>query len=160
MVPRTLSPIIAAVIITSLGGLNMGAYSLRPIYNIQLVLTVIVVLSIFLWLKSPRVDSTKTDSKPIEKGSGFLQDFREVFKGEVALKRYLAFSIVSNFGTNVVTAFIPLWMVKVKGADAYTLGLVTAAGMITAMFLQIPVGRLSDKIGRKKPIIYSAHSPI
>jgi len=37
-----------------------------------------------------------------------------------------------------------------KGADQYIIGSMTTVGMITAMILQVPVGRLSDKIGRKK----------
>jgi MFS family permease len=51
---------------------------------------------------------------------------------------------------NTALAFLPLWIVNVKGADQYIIGSMTTVGMITAMILQVPVGRLSDKIGRKK----------
>jgi MFS family permease len=41
-------------------------------------------------------------------------------------------------------------MVNVKGADPYILGIMSTLSMGISTFIQMPVGRLADKIGRKK----------
>jgi MFS family permease len=46
--------------------------------------------------------------------------------------------------------FTPLWIVDVKGADPYILGLMGTASTLVSILLQIPAGRLADKIGRKR----------
>ena len=46
--------------------------------------------------------------------------------------------------------FVPLWMVNVKGASPYILGVMGTVGVATALLLQVPSGRLSDRVGRKR----------
>ena len=41
-------------------------------------------------------------------------------------------------------------IVQVKGADPYILGILGTLSIVTSALLQIPMGRLADKIGRKK----------
>jgi len=147
-IPRPLAPIAAAIIVAHYGGIN--AEGVRPLFYIQLILSLLVFIGIAIWLKGPKVDSTEKATELVKKGSGFIQDFRDVFKGERYLKRYMTMQAIRTIGMNTATSFIPLWMVNVKGADPYILGLTTVAGMIVSVILQIPVGRLSDKIGRKK----------
>ena len=149
-IPRIFSPIIAAIIIANLGGLNSGADAIRPLYSIQLALAMLVFISVALLVKTPQGDSVEKTVEPVKKGRGFIQDFRDLFKGERYLTRYIAMSAIRRIGMNTAMAFVPLWMVNVKGVDQYILGTMTAVGMVTAMLLQIPVGRLSDRIGRKK----------
>ena len=153
--PRIFAPMIAAVIIAHFGGLTAenAAESIRPIYFIQVVLAILVFISIAFLVKAPKGDSVEKTVEQGKKGGGFIQDFRDVFKGEIGLKRWLAMSVVRNIGMSTAMAFIPLWMVNEKKADPYVLGLTAAVGMATAMLLQIPVGKLSDKIGRKKTVL-------
>jgi len=46
--------------------------------------------------------------------------------------------------------FAPLWIVEIKKADQYLLGLLGTLSIGTSLLLQIPMGKLADKIGRKK----------
>jgi MFS family permease len=50
----------------------------------------------------------------------------------------------------VAAPFIPLWKVSVKGATPAIFGMMGTATVIVSLLLQIPVGRVSDKFGRKK----------
>jgi MFS family permease len=151
-IPRIFSPIIAAIIITQLGGLSMGSEAIRPLYYIQFVLAILVILAIAILVNHSQDDAVKNTANPVRSERSFIQDFRDLFQGERYLTRYIAMSAIRTIGMNTAIAFVPLWMVNVKGANQYILGLMTATGMVTSMLLQVPVGRLSDRIGRKKTI--------
>jgi len=154
--PQSVAPIVAAVTVAHFGGLEAGATAIRPLYFIQLVLAIVAIFGIFLWLKTPKDDLSKRIHESSDesgsqgkKGRGFIQDIREVFEGEKCLKRWIFTFALRQIQNNVAMAFIPLWLVM-KGATPYTLGTMTAVGMISYTLLQIPVGMLSDRIGRKK----------
>jgi MFS family permease len=147
-IPRIFTSMIAAVIITNFGGMN--ATGIRPLYFIQLVLGSFVFLAIALWLKPPSKTPMKKTVKDTEAEGGFIQDFRDVFKGEKWLKRWILIMFIRNVGLRLSLPFIPLWIVNEKGANPYMLGLMGTAGIIVAILLQIPAGKLADKIGRKR----------
>lgn len=147
-IPRIFTSMIAAVIITHFGGMN--ATGIRPLYFIQLVLGSFVFLAIALWLKPPSKTPMKKTVKDTEAEGGFIQDFRDVFKGEKWLKRWILIMFIRNVGLRLSLPFIPLWIVNEKGANPYMLGLMGTAGIIVAILLQIPAGKLADKIGRKR----------
>ncbi len=150
-IPRTVAPLAAAVLVTHFGGIT--ADGIRPLYALQLGLAVVVVLAIAIWLQPPSGDASDAPQASVRVGRGFLQDFRDVFTGEQYLTRYLVMSAIRSIGMNTAMAFIPLWMVQEKQADPYILGAATIGGMVVAILLQIPVGRLSDRIGRKKTFL-------
>ena len=150
-IPRTVAPLAAAVIVTHFGGIT--ADGIRPLYALQLGLAVVVVLAIAVWLQPPSGAASDAPRASVRGGRGFLQDFRDVFAGERYLTRYLVMSAIRSIGMNTAMAFIPLWMVQEKQADPYVLGAATIGGMVVAILLQIPVGRLSDRIGRKKTFL-------
>ena len=150
-IPRLFTSIAAAVIVTYFGGVNTEG--IRPLYIIQLILSTLVLLSISLWLKPPTVSHRNPINHAYEEEAshtGFLQGFRDVFKGEKWLKRWVIVMICRNVGMRLALPFVPLWIVNVKGADPYLLGLMGTAGTVVSLVLQLPVGRLADKIGRKR----------
>jgi len=142
------APMTAAIIVASFGGIN--AKGIRPLYSIQLLLTIFVFLFI---AKKLEALPTHVDQKKDRFGServGLIEDFRELFKGERWLKRWMALRIIRQFGMRIAMPFTTLWIVNVKGADPYILGIMGTASIVMSSFLQIPAGRLADKIGRKK----------
>ena len=144
----TFAPMIAAIIVANSGGIN--ARGIRPLYSIQLLLAMFVFLFMASRLQTltTRVDRRKDE--PDKEGAGFVQDFRELFRGERWLKRWMALRMIRQFGMSVAMPFVPLWMVNVKGADPYILGVMGTVSAIISSLLQIPAGRLADKIGRKR----------
>lgn len=142
------APMSAAIIVVHFGGIN--ARGIRPLYYIQLILAIFVFLFIASKLETlPSSVDSKKERFGYER-AGFIQDFRELFKGEKWLKRWMTLRIIRQFGMRIVVPFAPLWMVNVKGADPYILGIMGTASIMMSSLFQIPAGRLADRIGRKK----------
>jgi len=150
-IPRLFTSIIAAFIVTHFGGVN--ADGIRPLYLIQLFLSTLVVVAISLWLKpatNTTQDTVVQENQIRVSRVGFFQGFKDVFKGEKWLKRWMVVMISRNLGMRLALPFAPLWLVNVKGADPYILGIMGTAGTLVSLLLQLPVGRLADKVGRKR----------
>lgn len=147
---RTFTPMIAAVVVVTFGGIN--AQGIRPLYYIQLVVAAFVFLLLAVKLKPlPRSLVPKKGVRGVRaRVTGFVQDFRDLFRGEKALKRWVLLRLVRNFAMRLAVPFSPLWMVDMKGATPQILGLMGTVSIVTSLLLQIPAGRLSDQIGRKK----------
>jgi MFS family permease len=153
--PCTVAPLVAAFLVVTFGGIT--AQGIRPLYIISLALYLGVFLTVLVKLKPllPRQTSSenppdKTDAESGSNAAGFIEDFKELFRGEKWLKRWIIISSIRNLGQRVLMPFVPLWMVNVKRADPIILGIIGAVGIITWVVFQIPAGRLTDKIGRKK----------
>ena len=149
-IPRLVTSVVAAIIVTYFGGVN--AEGIRPLYFIQLVLGTFVFLAIAIWL-APATNSNEHNARIQRNRSdhgGVIADFREVFAGEPWLKRWLVIMILRNVGMRLAMPFTPLWIVDVKGADPYILGLMGLGNTLVGLLLQLPVGRLADRIGRKR----------
>lgn len=146
-IPTIFAPMIAAIIVVRSGGIN--AAGIRPLYYIQVLLGLLVFASIALWLKAPEV-SAKSITMSARKVSSIIRDFRDEFKDERWIKRWMIVNIIRSMDVRLVAPFVPLWIVSVKKADPYILGAMGIVGVAVGMILQIPVGRLADRIGRKK----------
>jgi MFS family permease len=142
------APATAAVIVANFGGIN--ASGIRPLYVLQVILAMIVFLYLSAKLEplEPNPDNGKEKVSP--KISVMIQNFKELFSGERWLKRWVILFVIRNFGMSIAMPFTALWLVNVKNADPYTLGAMGSLGAIASTLLQIPVGRLADRIGRKK----------
>lgn len=149
-IPTAFAPMAAAVIVATFGGIN--AQGIRPLYYVQLVAIALVILFIIFMLEPSETRLVANRSKSAPRTS-LVEGFRELFRGERWLKHWAIIMGFRRFGWSIATPFIPLWMVDIKGADPYILGAVGTAGMVTSALLQIPTGRLADKIGRKKAFL-------
>jgi len=149
-IPNIFAPMIAAIIVSHFGGIN--TQGIRPLYFIQLAVIMFTILFVSVMLKplsthlSVKESKSKFDSKKIS----FIEDFKDLFRGERWLKHWAVIMSIRQFGMSIAMPFIPLWMVQVKGADPYILGILGTLSVVTSALLQIPMGRLADKIGRKK----------
>lgn len=144
-IPSIFTPIIASAIVIAFGGIS--AQGIRPLYTIQMFLTLIIAVFVAFTMKSPR-DQPAT--KKASNGMNLIEGFRELFKGEKGLKKWTVIMSLWYFASSLSIMYIPLWMVNVKGADPYILGTMSTLSMGISTFLQVPVGRLADKIGRKR----------
>lgn len=98
-------PMIAAVSVASFGGIN--AQGIRPLYYMQTVLSVFILLFVSLRLQTPQI--TQSEEKV-----GFIQEFQELLKSEKWLKRWMLLESLRRCAMSISMPFIPLWMVKVK----------------------------------------------
>jgi len=59
-------------------------------------------------------------------------------------------SVLSWLPSAMAGPFLLLYAHEIKGADAYTLGLMGSATTAIGLLMGIPLGRLADRIGRKR----------
>ncbi len=142
------APMAAAVMVASFGGINVEG--IRPLYFVQLFLAVFVFLFVAVKLETLPTRVDRGEEKWGSKATRFVQDFQELFEGERWLKRWMVVRMVQQFGMRMAMPFVSLWMVNVKGADPYVLGVVGAASAMMSSLLQVPAGRLADRVGRKR----------
>jgi len=147
-IPSIFAPMTAAVIVTTFGGIN--PQGIRPLYLIQIFVVTSIILFIAVMLKNPPAQSVTRKYEPRMKNAGLIQDFKDLFRGEKWLKEWAIVISMWQIAMSISAPFVPLWMVEVKGADPYILGTMSMLGMVAAAILQFPMGKMADKIGRRK----------
>jgi len=147
-IPNLFAPMTAAVIVAGFGGINVQG--IRPLYIVQIVSIVFVIIFVTFMLESPSTQPITSREGTSSSKTSIIEDFRDLFKGEKWLKHWTIIMSMWRVGMSVAAPFIPLWIVNVKGADPYILGAMGTLGIVTSALLQIPAGRLADRIGRKK----------
>ena len=140
-IPSLFAPTVAAIIIGYFGGISVRG--IRPLYWIQLIGGVLLYLLVLFSLK-------EIERPPVRKSNGFIGDYQEVFRSGRNLKRWILFSLVGSFSFHMMLPFTQLYAFQVKGADQYVVGLMTSAGMLVQAFLSPMLGRVADRLGRKR----------
>jgi len=148
-------PMVGALLVTTFGGVNVDG--IRPLFFVTFAGTVAVFLLILTQLSNRRW-GTLGESKP-----SFFKDISQVFKRGHNLKRFIVINFITLIPWGMVLPFMTLFAHEVKGADQYILGGMITGMALTSLVLGIPLGRLADKIGRKKvlflmaPLFYAAN---
>ena len=137
-----IAPMLGAVLVTTFGGVNVSG--IRPLFFVGLVGIIATFFLILIQLSNRRW------GKLVETDSNFLGDLSQVFKQGYNLKRWLVIASVSYLPFGMLLPFTQPFAYEVKGADQYILGAMVTGFALTPLILGIPVGRLADKIGRKK----------
>jgi len=141
-----LAPVVAAHLVTVFGGLN--AQGIRPLYCIRFVGYGFIFLFVAAQLREPRpAQAAVAGAAP-----GFIGDFKRLFEGGVPLRRWVIIVCLTALPTAMTLPFLQLFAHQVKGADQYLLGGMTMAAVMTQFLFGVPLGRLADKMGRKKTI--------
>jgi MFS family permease len=137
-----IGPLVGAIIVASSLSGTVDADAIRPLFGIGLVITLVTFVIVLTQL-SPQRWSTGF-------GRGALfGDLREVLGGRYR-KRWLVIAAIGQLPVGMVFAFSQVYAYEVKGADALVLGAMAAATAVVSIVLAIPLGRLADRIGRKK----------
>jgi MFS family permease len=135
-----LGPLIGAWLVVSSGAFDPDA--VRPLFVIGFAISVLTFVIVLTQLSPRRWTSGRA------RGALF-GDLGEVMRGRF-LKRWLVIAAVGQLPIGMVFAFSQVYAHEVKGADAVVLGAMAAATAVVAIVLAIPLGRLADRIGRKK----------
>ena len=148
-IPTLFAPIAAAIIISYYGGLTVDG--IRPLYWIRAVVSLILFLFVATQLKEivrPQLHWGEEEKKKY----GFINSFRDLFKQNSILKIWIVYAITSSFFRVIMTSFRYVYLNEIKGADQFIIGGVATAAVLMQIICYTPIGRLSDKIGRKKVI--------
>ena len=141
-----LAPLVAARLVTTFGGLNVDG--IRPLYFFRFVGYILV----FLFLTTQLRNLKSTIEAETRTGLGFVEDFKQLFVVKGPLKRWLIIASLTWFPMAMTAPFLQLFAHQVKGANQYLLGVMATATVLMRILFGIPLGRLADKIGRKKVI--------
>ena len=140
------SPLIAVHLITAFGGLSVGG--IRPLYYIRFVGYGFIFLFVAAQLREPEREGViRGRANP-----SFIGDFRQLFRGGNVLRRWILLVSLTQLPMAVTSPFLQLFAHEVKGADQYILGAMSVAGIALYLLFGIPMGRLADRIGRKRVI--------
>ena len=142
------SPMLGALLITTFGGVNVSG--IRPLFFISFIGMIIAFILILTQLSNRRWGSLG-EAKP-----SFLQDISQVFKHRHNLKRWIVISSMTYMPWGMVLPFTQIFAHEVKGAEQYILGAMVTGMGLTTLALGIPIGRLADRIGRKKILYFIA----
>ncbi len=157
----TLAPIAAAYLVIAFGGINVEG--IRPLFLIQLIGLIPLTVVIYLQLTEMAKAEGETGRGMRARIRNFVRDFSTLFKGAKGLKRFIFMECLGAFSMSGVFPFAMVFAVEVKEATPFILGYMGMAATLANMIFAIPIGRLADKIGRKKtlylmrPIMYASY---
>jgi MFS family permease len=138
-------PIIGTVIVMRSG--TIDAEAIRPLFVVAFAITVGTFLFILTQLSAQRWGARGT-------GRAVFRDLREVLAEGRYLKRWLVIAAIGQLPVGMVFAFSSVYAHEVKGADAVVLGAMATAAAVGSILLAVPLGRLADRIGRKR-VLYA-----
>ena len=142
--PALIAPLIGAMTATEFGGMNEKG--IRPLFYLQIAVICLTLTLVLKEFTNPRRRATLTTTSDIRDG------VQEVLKQGIMVKRWITFQCLSVVPLFLTPVYVPLFAAEIKNADQFILGGMAAGAMIVPLLLSIPVGRLADKIGRKKVI--------
>ena len=146
------SPMLGAVLVTLFGGVNVEG--IRPLFYISFAGGVLL-LGFAAWQLS-------NAHRGAPEVTNMFAGISEVFKRGHYLKRWIVVSSVMWLPLAMVMPFTQVYAHEVKGAGQYVLGGMVTGMAVASLVMGVPVGRLADKIGRKKvlyllaPVFYGS----
>jgi MFS family permease len=143
-----IGPLLGAFLVGRFGGVNVNG--IRPLFFISLAGAVISFLLVYTQL------SNRKWGYQNEEANKFIAGLLELFKHGRALKRMLVITSLTYLPMGMVLPFSQVFAHEVKGADQYILGAMVAGFALSPLLAGIPLGRLADRIGRKKVLYLAA----
>ena len=138
-------PMLGAWLVTIFGGVN--ASGIRPLFFFSSIITVITFIIILTQL------SNKKGRIAGGTQSNIFRDLHQVLKEGQHLNRWLIISAINSLPLAMVFPFSQVFAHEIKGADPFILGAMVTGSALTSIIFAIPLGRLADRVGRKK-ILY------
>ncbi len=137
-----IGPMLAAWLVVSFGGVNVDG--IRPLFFIALAISIGT-----LFLVYARLSNRKWNV-----GSGtrqtFFSSFYNIMREGRYLKRWLLLAAIGHLPIGMILPFSQVFANEVKGADGLVLGAMVTGASLTSIVLAVPLGRLADRIGRKR----------
>jgi MFS family permease len=135
-------PTLATWLVALCGGVTTGG--IRPLFFSGLVVTLatfVVVLTQLSERKWAQVGSSRPH---------LLRDIAQVFRGGKNLKKWVLISAITQLPLGMVFPYTQVFAHSIKGANAFVLGAMVTGSALASIGCAIPLGRLADRIGRKR----------
>lgn len=140
-------PMVATWLVALYGGVN--TVGIRPLFFAGLLIT--IVSFAIVW-------SQLSGQKWVKAGSQrphLLRDISEVLKGGPHLKKWLVIGAITQMPLGLVFPFTQVFAYQVKGANELVLGAMVTGSALASILFAVPLGRLADRIGRKRVLYIS-----
>jgi MFS family permease len=138
-------PMLGAWLVIVFGGVNAGG--IRPLFFLSSIITAITFA--IIW--------TQLSEKKGGMGRGIqphlFRDLHQVLKGGQHLHRWLIIASLNSLPLAMVFPFSQVFAYEIKGANPFILGAMVTGSALTSIIFAIPLGRLADRVGRKR-ILY------
>jgi MFS family permease len=135
-------PIVATWLVSQLGGVNPDG--IRPLFLSGLIITIATFVLVLTQL------SNQKWTKAYANRTSLFKEIAEVFKTGKHLKRWIVIAAVTQLPLGMVFPFSQVFAHQVKGANEFILGAMVTGSALSSIVFAIPLGRLADRIGRKK----------
>jgi MFS family permease len=135
-------PLLATWLVSLAGGVSVEG--IRPLFFSGLIVTAGTFILVLTQLSGRRWTIKGGIQPTLWKG------ISEVLKGGGHLKQWLVIAAISQLPLGMVFPFTQVFAHTVKGANELVLGAMVAASALASILLAIPIGRLADRIGRKR----------
>ncbi|MHB8770653.1 MAG: MFS transporter [Syntrophales bacterium] len=135
-------PMLATWLVARWGGVTIDA--IRPLFYSGLLITAGTFVIVLTQLSARRWTARGgTDPNPV-------RGIAQVFAGGPHLSKWLVISAMSQLPLGMVFPFTQVFAHSVKGADEFVLGAMVTGSALASILFAVPLGRLADRIGRKK----------
>lgn len=135
-------PMLATWLVTLSGGVTVGG--IRPLFALGLMVTIATFVIVQTQL------SERTWAKADASRPHLFRDIAAVLRGGKSLKRWVAISAITQLPLGMVFPYTQVFAHAIKGANEFILGAMVTASALTSIVCAIPLGRLADRIGRKR----------
>jgi MFS family permease len=135
-------PILATWLVSRFGGVNPDG--IRPLFLSGLIITVGTFIIVLTQL------SSRKWSHAITNKTGLFKEISQIFEGGKYLKRWIVIAAVTQLPIGMVFPFSQVFAFQVKGANEFILGAMVTGSALSSILFAIPLGRLADRVGRKK----------
>jgi MFS family permease len=138
-------PLIGAWLITYFGGVT--AEGIRPLFFVALVLSGLAFAIVMTQLSNQRWHTASVQAPNL------FRDLFQVLREGKNLKRWLLIASIGQLPLGMVFPFAQVFAHEHKGADQFILAAMVTGAALTSIVLGVPLGRLADRVGRKR-ILY------
>jgi MFS family permease len=135
-------PIVATWLVSQFGGVNPDG--IRPLFLSGLIITIATFVLVLTQL------SNQKWTKAYANRTSLFKEISEVFRSGKHLKRWIVIAAVTQLPLGMVFPFSQVFAYQVKGANEFILGAMVTGSALSSIVFAIPLGRLADRIGRKK----------
>ena len=138
-------PLLGAWVVSNLGGVSVTG--IRPLFFLAFIFTLGTVVLVFTQLSNQRWHPASATAPHL------VRDLYQVVKEGRHLKRWLIIASIGGLPLGMVFPFSQVFAHEIKGADEFVLAAMVTGSALTSIVFAIPLGRLADRIGRKR-ILY------
>ena len=140
--------LLGAIFGPTFGGIIADAYGIRAPFFAYAIITGLAVIPT---LVLPKLTNSGNVSSHLNLRE-IVSDMRQVLSHpSFILVSFVVFTLFL-LRTGVRTTLVPLFAANNLGLDEIAIGLILTIGAITTTLTIVPMGKISDRIGRKKPL--------